>query len=290
MKNESNEPQAENLPASPLKTVLDAHGFDPAAYQWLPVLRRPREDGWTPQTQRAFITALADCGCVAQAAREVSMSPKSCYRLRRSPGAENFAAAWDAAMANAGRMLVDIAFERAINGSEEPIFDRDGQRVGRRMRHNDRMMMFLMRAYMPDRFRHAHLSTIQPHEQPPTLPPPVGQALLRLAPAEPDAPHLLMEPDELDDALDMADMLDGQLPPWHREQVAVPAHGAAISDEEQDAFDRAFEEAKNSATARARTEPAHPQGTPFEGALQTGRARAKGVPANRNPCRKAPDE
>ena len=252
MKNDSNEPQSEILAASLTPTNLDAHGFDPAAYQWLPVLRRPREDGWTPQKQRAFITALADCGCVAQAAREVSMTPKSCYRLRRSPGSENFAAAWDAAIANAGRMLVDIAFERAINGSEEPIFDRDGTRVGRRMRHNDRLMMFLMRAYMPDRFRHAHLSTIQPHEEPPTFPPPVGQALLRLAPAEPAAPHLLMEPDELGDALDMADMLDGQLPSWHRGKTDVEAHGPAISDEEQEAFDRLFEDAKKAATGRPR--------------------------------------
>ena len=255
MKNDSNEPRAETLPATTPAAALDAHGFDPGAYQWLPVLRRPREDGWTPQKQRDFITALADSGCVAHAAREVSMSPKSCYRLRRSPGAENFAAAWDAAMANAGRMLIDIAFDRAINGSEEPIFDRDGQRVGRRMRHNDRMMMFLMRAYMPDRFRHAHLSTIQPHEQPPTLPPPVGQALLRLAPVEPEAPHQLMESDELDDVLDMADMLDGQLPSWHRGTAEVDAHVPAISDAEQEAFDRAFEEAKKAESDRYRKEP-----------------------------------
>lgn len=66
--------------------ALDAHGFDPAAYKWLPVLRRPRHDGWTPQRQRDFIAALADYGCVAQAAQAVHMTERSCYRLRRSPG------------------------------------------------------------------------------------------------------------------------------------------------------------------------------------------------------------
>ncbi|MFN2473212.1 MAG: hypothetical protein ABR588_04750 [Sphingomicrobium sp.] len=109
---------------------FDAHGFDPAAYKWVPVLRRPRGDGWTGERQVAFIAALADGGCVTQAAREAGLSANSAYRLRRTPGAENFASAWDAAMAQAARGLVDLAFDRAINGSEEPIFNRDGDRVG----------------------------------------------------------------------------------------------------------------------------------------------------------------
>ena len=51
------------------------------------------------------------------------------------------------------------------------------------------------------------------------------------------------------------DILDGQLPPWHRERTGVAAHGPAISDEEQEAFDRLFEEAKKAATGRPRKQP-----------------------------------
>src|SRR5687767_841383 len=143
---------------------LDAHGFDPAAYKWLPVLRKPRKDGWTPQRQRDFIAALADTGCVEHAARAVSMTPRSAYRLRREPGAETFAAAWDAALQHAARKLVDLAFDRAIHGTDEPVFDKEGRRIGRRMRQNDRLLMFLLRAYMPERFRHAHRDMRLPDE------------------------------------------------------------------------------------------------------------------------------
>jgi len=151
----------------------------------VPVLRRPRADGWTPQRQVEFIAALADCGCVEQAALKACMSVTSCYRLRRAPGAENFAAAWDAALAQAARRLVDLAFGRAINGSDEPVYDQDGHRVGRRTRINDRLLMFLLRAYMPDRFRHAHHNVRHPDEAPPPAIEAVGAALSRLEPSLP---------------------------------------------------------------------------------------------------------
>ena len=118
-------------PATP---ALDAHGHDPAAYDWVPVLKKRRKDGWSPGKQRAFIEALADGGSVANAARAVGMSESSAYRLRRSPGAEAFDRAWNAAIEAASKKLIDAAFERALIGSEEPVFDRDGNRVGRRLR------------------------------------------------------------------------------------------------------------------------------------------------------------
>ncbi|HXG82005.1 MAG TPA: hypothetical protein VNJ05_09420, partial [Sphingomicrobium sp.] len=198
------------------ETPLDAHGHDPADYKWVPVLRRPRSDGWTPQRQRDFIAALADCGIVEQAAREVGMSVTSCYRLRRSPGGENFAAAWEAALAHAAQRLIDIAFDRAINGTEEPVFDKDGNRVGHRVRYHDRMHIFLMRAYGPERFRFAHRDIRHPNEPLPPALPSVEEAMQRLEPVPPEQPHLLMAPDELDAALEMADLLNGELPHWHR--------------------------------------------------------------------------
>lgn len=138
--------------ASASPPVLDDHGHDPAAYQWVPVLRKRRADGWSPQKQRDYIETLADTGLVEDSARAVGMSVASCYRLRRAPGAESFAAAWDAAIHQASRKLVDIAFDRAINGSDEPVFDKHGTRVGRRMKTNDRLLMFLLRTHLPGRY------------------------------------------------------------------------------------------------------------------------------------------
>jgi hypothetical protein len=223
---------------------LDAHGFDPADYKWVPVLRKPRADGWTPQRQVDFIAALADTGCVEQAAREVGLSVMSCYRLRRAPGAETFAAAWDSAIAHASRKLIDLAFDRAIHGSDEPVFDREGHRVGRRMRHNDRLLMFLLRAYHPERFRHAHQSARQPSEPRPPEVAPVAEAIRTLEPVAPADPHLLMPPDELGIALQCADILDGKLPHWHRYKGLEAEPVEAPLGEE---FERRLEAAKREA-------------------------------------------
>lgn len=235
-------PQPAILPPEP-PAALDEHGHDPSAYRWVPVLRKRRDDGWSPQRQVDFIAALADSGCVQTAAREVGMSAMSCYRLRRSPGAEAFAAAWDAAIAQASNMLVDLAFDRGIHGSDEPVFDKDGHRVGRRMRHNDRLLMFLLRAYQPDRFRHAHRGERAAAEPPPPPTVPVAEAMRLLEPAPPPQPHLLMPPEELDTALLCADLGDGRLPHWHRYKVSGPPVEAPLGE----AFERALEEAKREA-------------------------------------------
>ncbi len=189
MEDDSNSPDTPDLPAVVRESERDANGFDPDAYKWIPVLRRPRSDGWTPQRQTEFIAALADCGVVEQAASAVNMSVKSCYRLRRAPGAGNFAAAWDAAIQNASRRLLDVAFDRAINGSDEPVFDKQGHRIGRRMKTNDRLLMFLLRAYMPDRFRSADFDPRLIDHEPPLALAPVSEALARLDPSRPISPR-----------------------------------------------------------------------------------------------------
>ena len=214
--------------AGPAPPTLDANGFDPADYKWVPVRRKPRKDGWTPQRQQDFIAALADSGCVEHAAMRVQMSPASCYRLRRSPRAESFSAAWDVALQHAARQLLDVAFERAFKGTNEPVFDRDGHRTGTRFRQNDRLMMFLLRAYLPERFRHAHRDWRAPDEAlPPSAlaAPPLAETLRLLEPVPPAEPHRLLAPDELEDALLVADTLPpGELPRWHRGRAdAEPA-------------------------------------------------------------------
>lgn len=139
---------------------------------------RTRKDGWTEAKQRLFIEQLADTACVEAAARAVDMSVQSAYALRRAPGGESFAAAWNAAVQQGALKLVDIAFDRAIHGSDEPVFNRDGRRVGRRMRQSEKLLMFLLRAYLPHRYRHAHRDAVLP-----------GETLLA-APAEPLAQAL----------------------------------------------------------------------------------------------------
>lgn len=113
---------------------------------FIPVpLIRHRRDGWTPERQRGFIAALAESGVVAGAARSVGMSATSAYNLRRRPGAESFALAWE--------MVEDAARERALafvldqfeHGSTRPRFYR-GKFVGTIHRFESRMALAALRA------------------------------------------------------------------------------------------------------------------------------------------------
>jgi hypothetical protein len=70
----------------------------PRVPRFYPVPIRTRHDGWTVQRQAAFLGMLAETGSVAGACEAVGMSRKSAYALRARPGAESFAAAWDAAL------------------------------------------------------------------------------------------------------------------------------------------------------------------------------------------------
>ena len=191
------------LPAGDAAPTLDAHGFDPAEFEWRPVPRRPRADGWTPDVQQRFIEALGSLGTVERACAHVNMSVGSAYRLRNAPGAESFRRAWRDTLAAAAERLLDLCFERAIDGWQDPVFDRDGARIGSRQRFDHRLAITILRAYMPERFRHATNDTLRPDE---TLPPPApaqAEVLATLAPVPPAEPHRLAAPDR------MAVMIDG---------------------------------------------------------------------------------
>lgn len=192
--------------------------LNPADYDWHPVARRKREDGWTHTRQRKFIEILADTGSVSEAAKLVHMSQQSCYRLRRAPGAEAFARAWDAAIEEASRRLVDIAFERAVRGVADPVFDKDGACIAVRRRYNDRLLMFLLRAHHPGRYRPAHRGLRHGEEPPPPAAGPVASAIELLAPPTPADPAALVDPDELPTRLLCAEIGTGELPHWLRDK------------------------------------------------------------------------
>lgn len=64
-----------------------------------PVPLRAQHNGWGPAMQLRFIVALARGAGPGEAARSLGMTRQSAYRLRKRPGAESFAAAWDRAQA-----------------------------------------------------------------------------------------------------------------------------------------------------------------------------------------------
>lgn len=113
--------------------------------------QRQRHDGWTAQRQRAFIDALGEYGMVRAAAEKVGMSAASAYRLREADGAASFAAAWDRALRRGMANLVDIAMDRAVNGTPVPHFYK-GQQVGEARFYDNRLLMFMLRHAVPQTF------------------------------------------------------------------------------------------------------------------------------------------
>ncbi|WP_067490400.1 hypothetical protein, partial [Erythrobacter sp. CCH5-A1] len=135
------DPRTARLPVS----AGELPAFTPVPRQY------QRHDGWTPERQRSFIEALADTGSVEAAARAVDMSSVGAYHLRRQPGAGEFRAAWEAALALGIQRIEDVAMDRALNGTEEPVYSY-GKLIGTRIKHNDRLLMFMLRNRAPERF------------------------------------------------------------------------------------------------------------------------------------------
>src|SRR5690606_21166321 len=88
----------------------------PRVPPFYPVPLRSRRDGWSAEVQARVLARLAVAGSVAGAAERGGLGRDGAYRLRRRPGAESFAAAWDAALgAPVRKVTVDdehfLAFE-----------------------------------------------------------------------------------------------------------------------------------------------------------------------------------
>jgi hypothetical protein len=78
--------------------------------------------------QAAFLAALALTGSVREAARRVGMTRETAYRLRRKPGGESFADAWDKvtgrSQAPARKVTPTGLRARAIGGLLKPLIYR----------------------------------------------------------------------------------------------------------------------------------------------------------------------
>jgi hypothetical protein len=125
----------------------DAETIDPA----IPFDPEPSrlKHGWSAFRQKKFILALSETGSVHRAAKEAWMSARSAYalRVRSAP----FRAAWDTAQQLAVGRLSALAFDRAINGRPEQVYE-EGVLVAERRVPNDRLLMWLLARLDPKRF------------------------------------------------------------------------------------------------------------------------------------------
>ena len=110
---------------------------------------RKRLAGWSADRQRMFLENLAETGSVHLASAAARLTARSAYRLRaRSPA---FAAAWDTADQLAVGRLSAIAFDRAINGRTEQVWQ-EGELVAEKRLPSDRLLMWLLARLDPKSF------------------------------------------------------------------------------------------------------------------------------------------
>jgi len=105
--------------------------------------RAMRGDGWTPDRIRTFLEALAECGCVADAAARAGMSVRSAYYLRNRAENGAFRYAWDAARLLARDQMAENLTSRALNGYVE-IVTRDGKPWLERRRYDNRLSLAML--------------------------------------------------------------------------------------------------------------------------------------------------
>lgn len=139
-------PTGEPLPGDP-----SAGTPRTAAMTFEPVPVQPRRDGWTAAKQRRFIEVLAETGIVRLAAAAVGMSEASAHRLACRPDAQQFCAAWDAALRMAARPAAAKLYEYALDGMTETVW-RDGEIVYRRRRPSEKALIFLLSHLDPVHF------------------------------------------------------------------------------------------------------------------------------------------
>ena len=111
----------------------------PDPFPFTPAVPRARHDGWTAAAQRGFVDALMECGTVKAACARVGRSPRSAYTLRRRADAAEFAAAWDAALAEGEVRLLHHGIGRCFEGSVVPVIYR-GRVIAERTVHSDHLL------------------------------------------------------------------------------------------------------------------------------------------------------
>ncbi len=101
---------------------------------------------WKP----AFLAALAIDPNVTAAARDAGISRQAAYAARE--GDREFADAWEDAIDQAVDSMESEARRRAMQGTEKPVFYQ-GEECGRVREYSDQLIMFLLRAHRPEKYR-----------------------------------------------------------------------------------------------------------------------------------------
>jgi hypothetical protein len=108
-----------------------------------PVPLRYRCDGPTPEKQRQYVEALADCGVARRAAERIGVSEQAIARVRRRADARAFDLACEAAQRIGARHLRSIAWERAVEGTVKRHYYH-GELKSEEVVYDNRLLIYLL--------------------------------------------------------------------------------------------------------------------------------------------------
>lgn len=100
--------------------------------------------------KESFLSHLQSTGIVKKALDKSGLPVHVAYRLKKTD--KDFAKAWDMAVDMSMDLLEGEAYRRAFKGVQEPVFRKDGQ-VGTVTKYSDQLLMFLMKAHDPAKYR-----------------------------------------------------------------------------------------------------------------------------------------
>lgn len=105
---------------------------------------------WKLPWQAKFLKELARKGNVTVACDKAKIDRTWAYEVRNQD--PEFAQAWDVALEEATERLEAEARRRAADGVLEPIYYQ-GKRVGSVRKYSDTLLIFLLKAHAPDKYR-----------------------------------------------------------------------------------------------------------------------------------------
>lgn len=108
------------------------------------------QNGMVKKRKELFLIELQNTGIPSKAAKLADMDLSTFYRHRKSD--LDFGQKWEQALVIATENMEIEAHRRAVEGVLEPVYYR-GEKVGEIRKHSDILLIFLLKANNPDKFR-----------------------------------------------------------------------------------------------------------------------------------------
>ena len=106
---------------------------------------------FTPKKKKLFIELLAEFGVVTYACKGVDITKQTAYNARKHD--RKFADAWDEAVDYSVENMERVAYDRAVNGVNEPLSFK-GELTGDTVkRYSDILLMFMIKGNKPEKYR-----------------------------------------------------------------------------------------------------------------------------------------